>query len=31
VLLPEAREVFRTAGARVDEETEMVFFEAELV
>lgn len=31
VLLPEAREVLRGAGARVDEETAMVYFEPELV
>lgn len=31
VLLPEARAVFRKAGARVDEETNLVFLEAELV
>src|SRR5207342_2327188 len=31
VLLPEAREVLRRAGADVDEETELVRFEPELV
>ena len=31
VLLAEAREILRTTGARVDEESQMVFFERELV
>ena len=31
VLLPEAREVFAAAGAQVDEETELVRFEPELI
>jgi trimethylamine--corrinoid protein Co-methyltransferase len=31
VLLPEAREILRAAGASVDEDTELVRFEAELV
>ena len=31
VLLPEAREVFRKAGARVDEDSQMVFIGADLV
>ncbi len=31
VLLPEAREILRAAGASVDEETQLVRFEAELV
>jgi len=31
VLLPEGREIFRAAGARVDEESQMVFFEPGLI